>query len=113
MDHAEQMVMESEVSAVVLGGQSGEFILCDLGGEIDSAMQAAQARGLRYMGVLSIARGVATANCDSDPEAIATLMSAAIVFGAQNAGRLRPPQQDDFLEFAERLWSLDDPRPEA
>lgn len=113
MDTQERMVMESEVSAVVLGGQSGEFILCDLGGEIDTAMQAAQARGLRYMGVLSIARGVATANCEPDPEAIASVTSAAAIFGAQNVGRLRLPQQDDFLEFAERLWSLDDPRPKA
>jgi hypothetical protein len=107
------MVMESEVSAAVLG-KAGEFILVDLGGETDAAMESAHARGFSYCGVFAVVNGQATARSEPDADATLTMLYAGLAFAHLVADRLTPPQpKDDFTQFAERLWSLEDLRPEA
>ena len=114
MDHAEQMVMESEVSAAVLG-RAGEFMLVDLGGETDTAMEAARARGFTYCGVFAVVNGQATARPEPDADAALTMLYAGLAFAhLRQADRLTPPPpKSDSVEWLTRLYALPDTRPEA
>jgi hypothetical protein len=113
MDTQERMVMESEVSAAVLG-RAGEFILVDLSGETDAAMEAARARGFSYCGCLAVVNGQATARPEPDADAMLTMLYAGLAFAHLVADRLTPPQpKSDSVEWLTRLYALPDTRPES
>ncbi len=113
MDATERLVVDSEMSTAVLG-RGSEFILVDLSGETDAAMEAARARGFSYCGCLAVVNGQATAQPEPDADAMLTMLYAGLAFAHLVADRLTPPQpKSDSVEWLTRLYALPDTRPES
>lgn len=113
MDATERLVADSEMSAAVLG-KGREFLLVDLSGETDAAMEAARARGFSYCGCLAVVNGQATARPEPDADSTLTMLYAALAFAHLVGDRLMPPQpKSDSVEWLTRLYALPDTRPEA
>jgi hypothetical protein len=109
MDAQEQMVMDSEISVGVLG-KGADFVLIPIeDGPIDeAATEDALSKGYVYCGVMGVKNGQPGVKCEPNPDAVFTMMHAALAFAQQVAEMLRP--KGDELEFLERLYRLQDGR---
>lgn len=110
MDAHELLVSESEYSVAVVG-RAGEFYLFPTREPIDEAAKAAALRRcFGYCGVMGVKNGQASAQCEPTPDAVYTMMHAALAFAQQVADRLRPPTKGDAVEWLESLYRLEDTR---
>jgi len=110
MDAQEQLILESEIAMGVLG-KGDEFILVPLDGPIEAATMVAVARGFVYSGTFTVTKhGESAALFEPDLESAHVMLCASFAFARLIADRLRPQSKDDFAQFAERMWSLEDPR---
>ncbi len=110
MDESEQVVFDSEFSCGVLG-RAGEFVLVPLNeGPVEDAMAAARERGFAYCGILAVLDGQAGAKCAPNPDAVFTMLMAALSFARLAADRLRPKSEGDGVEWLTALLSLPDTR---
>ena len=111
MDAQEQLVWNAEMSVAVLG-KGEEFVLISLDGPIDEAVTIdALSKGYRWCGVMGIKDGHAAAKSEQHPDAIYTMMHAALGFAKQVAEKLRPKSDvGDELEWLERIHRLPDMR---
>jgi len=113
----EKLAATAEICAVVLG-RGGDYVLVRIDGDapVDTALTAtAAAKGFAYCGTLGIVDGKPAAECEPNMDAAFTCTMAAFEFARMAAPQIRMTAvaEDDFRQFAESLWSLTDPRPEA
>ena len=104
-----QLILVSELSAIVLG-RGDRFVIirlqCD---DDDAAGQEAITEGMRFCGILALRGGEPVAAVEYDnPTAIYTMMCAGLRFAHLVEGRAQP--KGDGAEFLSRLFALDDPR---
>jgi hypothetical protein len=69
-------------------------------------VESARARGFNYCGVLALVNGEPAAKCESDADAVYTMMHAGLVFTRMMADRLRQQPQGDSVAWLEKLWTL-------
>ena len=87
-DAQEQLVFDSEISVAVIG-RAGDFVLIDLTDNIDDAVvETARARRFGYCGVLALINGEPVAKCESDADAVYTMMHAGLAFTRMMADKL-------------------------
>ena len=112
MDAQEQLAWDGEAAVAVLG-RGENFVLISLDGPIDEAVTIdALSKGYRWCGVMGVINGQAAAKSEPGPDAVYTMMHAALAFAQRVAERLRPPKADvgDEVEWLERLYRLPDTR---
>ncbi len=113
MDAMERLTWDADIAVGVLG-RGGEFLLVPLTepGKISEAVtDDARRRGFRFCGVVAVTNGQASAQWEPYPDAIHTMLHAALAFAQEVADRLKPKQaQGDAVDWLERLWSLPDTR---
>jgi hypothetical protein len=110
LDEQEQLVCDAEISCAVIG-KGGDFVLIrlDENSEGDQALtEEAAKKGYAFCGVLGVKDGQAGAKCQPEPDAVYTMMCAALTFAQYVAAQLKP--KDDSAAWCERLHILQDPR---
>ncbi len=111
MDATEQLVLDSKVSAGVLGNANGEFILFWLDEALDkTAMTAATDRGFGYCGTLGVVDGRAVVEPATQPKAARALLLASLEFARTVAEHLHPALKGDAAAWLESLYQLPDTR---
>lgn len=112
MDGHQMLAHESEFTVCVLG-KGEDFVLVPVSGDASSGetlCEYAAARGFSYCGCMGVVNGKAAAKSLPDLDSAFTMMHAAFAFASLAADRLKRPEGGDFVEWANRLWSLPDPR---
>jgi hypothetical protein len=84
----------------------------DLHAAIAAARADAKGKGQEYIfaGIMAVINNQAVARCNPGLDAMRVALNAAFAYAQLVADRLKQTPKDDFVQFAERLWSLEDPR---
>jgi hypothetical protein len=110
MDAHETLVVESEISVAVMG-RDEDFVLIRLQGEIGEDLTSqGREKGYAYCGVLGVKGGQAGAKCAPNPDAVYTMMRAALGFAQLFADRLKQKSQGDAVGWLTALFGLPDTR---
>jgi hypothetical protein len=113
MTEQQQLVSDSAFSVCVLG-RGQEFVLVPLDRDIDSATTKMVTEKCfipcGVMGILKTGEARAAVAPGMDAESLTIMMRAGLVFAQLAADRLRPTPKDDFVQFAESLFALEDER---
>lgn len=113
-DTTEQLVLDAEISAGVLGNREGEFVLLWLDKPLDQlVVAAAEDRGLVYCGALGVLGGRAVVEPGQDLGVERALLYAGLEFARTVAERLKPEPKGDGVFFLETLYQLPDTRDEG
>jgi len=110
MREHEQLAAEAEFACAVLGNGT-EYMLVPLSEEDKRGEQMCEEgarRGYKYAGILAMVRGQAASKC-ADLESIVTMACATRAFAELVVQHMRA--QAKFVDWADRLWSLQDTRP--
>lgn len=107
----ESLAAEADFACAVMG-IGHEYMLVPLSEEDGRAKQMCEEsarRGYKYAGILAMVRGQAASKC-ADLDSIVTLACATREFAELVAEQIRA--QANFTDWATRLWSLQDTRPD-
>lgn len=118
MNDQELLVTKGDTAVAVISRGRGEgfmFIRLDVGPyALDAVIADAHAKGFdTFAGAMAVVNGQAVARCNPGLDNMRVMMAAAFEYARLVADRLQTQPKDDFVEFAERLWSLEDPRTDA
>ncbi len=110
-DTTEKLVLDAEISAGVLGNPEGEFVLLWLDKPFDqTAMAAAERRGLVYCGALGVLDGRAVVEPGAAPGVERALLYAGLEFARAVAEHLTPEPKGDAVSWLQALYSFPDNR---
>lgn len=107
MDAQQQLVWDSEISAVVLGNGE-EFVLVPLDEDTPDSLVLAAARGFSFCGVLGYKDGAMSARPEPHPDATCAMTYASFAFAQYVAARIG--RGDNSADWLEELWKLSDSR---
>jgi hypothetical protein len=107
-DANEQLILDSEISVVVLGRGERFFLFRSGETTLEEAQTVARLNGYTYCGVIGVTDGEAKVVCESDAASLRTMLHAGLAFAGMIAESLKQNQLS--ADFCERLYALPDPR---